>query len=196
MRPIHHLSSLALIITLAVSGCGTREGVVLVSEEESLKVQKMTLEADEFFFFDSARLSDAAKAELDQVAASLRLTEYPAVFVTGHTDYLGSSEYNKRLSVERAENVAEYIRTQAGLPEGAVKARGVGFSQPAVDCFAYSGEAEKACLAPNRRVEVFFTAVSLVKTDTVTVVSQVSDGLKSMTTVEQFATQRVTPIGG
>lgn len=196
MRSIHHLHSLALITTLAVSGCGTREEVLLVAEEESLSVQKMTLEADEFFSFNSARLSDAAKYELDQVAASLRLTENPAVFVTGHTDYLGSSEYNKRLSLERAENVAEYIRTQAGLPEGAVRARGVGFAQPVVDCFAYSGDAEKACLAPNRRVEVFYTAISLVETDTVTVVSRVSDGLDSMTTVEQFATRRVSPIGG
>ena len=196
MPPIHYLTSFSLIATFAISGCGPREEVLLVAEEDTLSVQKMTLEADEFFSFNSAQLSDDAKEELDQVAASLRFTENPAVFVTGHTDYLGTSEYNKRLSLERAENVAEYIQTQAGLPDGAVRARGVGFTQPVVDCFAYNGDAEKACLAPNRRVEIFYTANALVETDTVTVVSRVSDGFDSMTTVEQFATRRVSPIGG
>jgi len=184
-----------LLCFLLSAACSPQEEVLRVEEEKTVSVQKMILEADEYFAFDSAELTDAAKSELNQVASSLRLTNFPAVFVTGHSDYLGTSEFNRSLSLKRAENVANYLKDKAGLLEGSVIARGVGFSRPVVDCFAFSGEAEKACLAPNRRVEIVYTATSLVETDTVTVVRRVREGLDYMTIVEQSATQRVAPIG-
>jgi outer membrane protein OmpA-like peptidoglycan-associated protein len=77
------------------------------------------------------------------------LLAYPdlRVAVEGHTDNVGSDDYNQRLSERRAESVRGYL-TQQGIPEASIAARGFGESRPVVSNDADAGRQQ------NRRVEL------------------------------------------
>jgi outer membrane protein OmpA-like peptidoglycan-associated protein len=97
------------------------------------------------FDLDSANLTDAAKANLDEFAKALRDPRLSsATFeVDGHTDARGGDNYNMTLSERRAAAVVEYLTAQ-GVDATKLVAKGFGKSQPReADPFA----------AENRRVE-------------------------------------------
>jgi len=73
-----------------------------------------------FFAFDSAELDDNAKATLD------KLGENGIYVVRGYASNEGSTEYNKALSLRRAEAVAEYLRNR-GARIDTVEGLGVVF---------------------------------------------------------------------
>jgi OmpA-OmpF porin, OOP family len=72
------------------------------------------------------------------------------VAIEGHTDSRGSLELNKRLSEERADAVAEYIRANIGIPLD-MTAAGYGPDRPVA-----SNETEEG-RARNRRIDVVIT---------------------------------------
>ena len=62
------------------------------------------------FAFDSHDILPAARAQLDALAEGIRLLPDDAlVAIEGHTDALGSEEYNARLSMRRALSVKRYL---------------------------------------------------------------------------------------
>src|SRR6266852_557812 len=66
------------------------------------------------FAFDSAELTMDAHKELDEVAKCLTdpSTINLDIVINGHTDAVGSVEYNQTLSERRAEAVRQYLITQ------------------------------------------------------------------------------------
>ena len=83
------------------------------------------------FGFDSAELTPLARSELDQVAAVLKdphVDKYTIV-IHGHTDDVGTVEYNQGLSERRAEAARQYFITQHGIDPNRLIARGHGKSQ-------------------------------------------------------------------
>ena len=78
-----------------------------------------------------------------------------AIVVIGHTDRIGSEHYNQKLSEQRAHSVMKYLVAR-GVPAEIISARGMGKSQPVTGtkCNALRGAELKACLAPDRRVEI------------------------------------------
>lgn len=120
--------------------------------------ESVTLSADALFRFDGASSADmlpAGRAQLDALVVRLRaLTRIERVLVTGHSDRLGDSAFNLRLSKARAQTVRQYLIEQ-GIDAALVQAAGAGESEPVVTC---SGDrAQRAlvdCLQPNRRVEL------------------------------------------
>jgi OOP family OmpA-OmpF porin len=138
--------------------------------DKAVLVHKVTLQADEYFGFDSAALNAAATAALDEILAAVAPVPYPSLLVTGHADRLGAPDYNLDLSLRRAQAVAAYLQQEGGLRPGALGLAAVGEAEPLVACEGVEGDALKACLAPNRRVEVAFTAYeSIVRPDVVLV---------------------------
>ncbi|RZL86797.1 MAG: outer membrane protein assembly factor BamE [Variovorax sp.] len=121
--------------------------------------ERFKLAADALFAFDKSGTADmlpAGRKQLDELASQLkgRYKRLDNITVIGHTDRLGASGYNQRLSVARAATVRDYLVAQ-GLPQGALRAHGVGESQPVVQCADSLGRPELiACLQPNRRVEL------------------------------------------
>lgn len=117
--------------------------------------QNYTLPADALFPFGRSELSAAGKQELAQLAGRLKTFEHlNAVHVAGHTDYLGSSAYNQKLSQQRADTVRHYLINQ-GLDADIVHAQGMGEGQPLMQCSNTGKRAELiACLQPNRRVDI------------------------------------------
>ncbi|MBL0419188.1 outer membrane beta-barrel protein [Ramlibacter sp. AW1] len=119
---------------------------------------RVNLSADSLFDFDSTVVKPAGRTALDKLVADLRGVRYGAVRVTGHTDRLGSADYNARLSERRAAAVTDYMVQTGGLARDKVVASGAGETMPvtvAGNCRGASPTAAlRACLQPDRRVEV------------------------------------------
>jgi outer membrane protein len=97
------------------------------------------------FAVDSAELTAAGRATLDEMAEELQQLNFIAGTVVGHTDSSGSEAYNQALSERRAQTVASYLQAQ-GVARGRLQARGAGESQPIADNETPEGR------ALNRRV--------------------------------------------
>jgi len=113
----------------------------------------VTLQNDQVFVFNKADLTAAAKARLEKdVIGQLRTcSTIEAVIVEGHTDRLGSQQYNQKLSERRAESVKRYLVAR-GVDPAQVETLGMGKTVPAKFCPSAKNRKELiACLAPNRR---------------------------------------------
>lgn len=102
---------------------------------------------DVFFAFDSDVLDASSDVMLDEVAAFLLRHRDMVVEVGGHTDNVGSEEYNVALSLRRAESVKQALM-QRGVPEIRIKTAGYGSSKPLKD-----NDTEES-RAANRRIEM------------------------------------------
>ncbi len=109
--------------------------------------EKVTFETDAFFDFDKAILKPEGKNKLTELAMRLSGTVIEVMVVTGHTDSVGKTSYNEKLSLRRAEAVKIFLQTQ-GLPEERISIIGKGEAQPIVSNKSKEGRAK------NRRVEV------------------------------------------
>lgn len=120
-------------------------------------VQKITLASKALFDFDKAILKPEGKAVLDReiVSRIKEVQKLELVLVTGHTDRLGSQQYNQKLSERRAAAVAAYLAGK-GVPKDKIETLGMGKTQPVpgVVCEQKNRKALIACLQPHRRVEV------------------------------------------
>jgi outer membrane protein OmpA-like peptidoglycan-associated protein len=102
------------------------------------------------FKINSAELDEFSKRQLEAVGGGMQdphLQSY-RFSIEGHTDDLGSTEYNDDLSLRRAEVVRNYLAHSAGVPTARLDARGFGKSKPQVE-----GTTEEA-RAQNRRVVI------------------------------------------
>ena len=124
----------------------------LICEE---KLDTVTIDAAKLFGFDKVAIGDEGKAELNAAADKIKANpEITNVIVTGHTDLLGSFEYNQKLSERRAKQVAEYLASQ-GVNSSIITSTGRGESSPVVSCEGVKPrKALIECLQPNRRVTV------------------------------------------
>lgn len=83
------------------------------------------------FEFDSAELTGRARRDLDGVAGALNDPQLVSAAVTleGHTDAVGSADYNLRLSQRRAEAVVAYL-VRRGVAADRLQAAGFGEHRP------------------------------------------------------------------
>jgi len=99
------------------------------------------------FEFDSARLTAGSTASLNGAVQILKRHSDLKVEIAGHTDSMGSEEYNMGLSQRRAQAVADYLIAN-GAKAGNITVKGYGESDPVAD------NGTKAGRAANRRVEL------------------------------------------
>lgn len=120
-------------------------------------VQRFELSADALFAFDRAGEGDilpGGREAVADIAAKLKASQATLVQVIGHTDEMGAEDYNQGLSQRRALTVRKLL-IDGGVPASTVSALGAGESQPVKQCDAdQPSAARKACLQPNRRVEI------------------------------------------
>jgi len=104
------------------------------------------------FAFNSFILADAAKKEIDGFFSDLKgdlgETDSAVFLVTGHTDNVGSDDYNYELGRKRSESVARYLITQKKLDPWRVIPVSYGKSSPLTD------NADREGRSKNRRVEI------------------------------------------
>jgi OOP family OmpA-OmpF porin len=120
------------------------------------KPRVITVNMTGLFDENRATLTPAARARLDKevVAAMGQLASVDFVHIEGHTDRLGSAQYNQKLSERRADAVAAYLVSK-GLDRNKVGTLGMGKTNPVKACPDQKNrKALIECLAPNRRVVV------------------------------------------
>ena len=121
--------------------------------------RKVTFSGDALFAFDKADLKPEGVTMLDKLVADLKGASYDVITVTGHTDRLGSSQYNQKLSERRANTVKNYLVAQS-VTAGRIDAQGKGETQPETkpgECKGAKSAKVVACLQPDRRVDVEVT---------------------------------------
>ncbi|MBY8966172.1 OmpA family protein [Algiphilus sp. NNCM1] len=103
------------------------------------------------FGFDKFNLTDYAKSTLDKTAAEIRqlIAENQGVQVNleGHTDSIGTTQYNEQLGQKRANVVRDYL-VEKGVGAARITTRSAGELQPIA-----TNETDKGRLL-NRRVEI------------------------------------------
>lgn len=99
------------------------------------------------FDFDKAELRPENREILSRIAGVLLTAEGFGIQVYGHTDDVGTAEYNQELSERRAEAVRQYL-IEAGVPEDKIQSKGFGKSAPLVE------GTDPASRQRNRRVEI------------------------------------------
>ena len=109
---------------------------------------------DVLFDFNKYSLKPAAREKLAKVSGILLAYPDLKVQVEGHTDSIGTEEYNQKLSEERADAVKSYLVTQ-NVQDNNVTAEGYGKNDPIADNSTASGRAK------NRRVELVVSGAAI-----------------------------------
>lgn len=109
--------------------------------------EPVVLSSDVNFAFDRSELRPEAQSVLNNVAASLRQNPNVRVNIEGHTDAVGSNEYNLGLSQRRADSVSSYLMSQ-GISGDRMRTIGYGEERPVATNETDQGR------AMNRRVEI------------------------------------------
>jgi OmpA-OmpF porin, OOP family len=121
------------------------------------QVQKITLASKALFDFDKAVLKPEGKAAIDSeiISKLSQVQKLELVLVTGHTDPIGTQQYNQKLSERRADAVRDYLVSK-GVPRDKIETLGMGKTQPipGLVCNQKNMKERIACLAPDRRVDV------------------------------------------
>lgn len=120
---------------------------------------QIDLSADESFETNKAELSAEAKIKLSALAKQLNGLSYDRIIITGHADHSGSAAGNQQLSERRAYAAHNYLVSE-GVPSNKMQSSGKGSSQPVTQpgaCANLKGQQLRACLAPDRRVEIRVT---------------------------------------
>lgn len=92
-------------------------------------------------------IKSASYSELDELVDYLKRKKTLKIVVAGHTDNVGSSDGNLKLSKDRALAVKAYL-VKKGISAGRLRTEGFGMNQPIADNSTPTGRAE------NRRTEI------------------------------------------
>lgn len=105
------------------------------------------------FDFDKATLKAEYYPSLNEAAAVLRDNPQARIVLAGHTDNIGTKEYNMGLSHRRAAAVRDYLVRTAGVDKDRITLSGFGFSEPLATNKTEEGR------AINRRVQGIITGM-------------------------------------
>lgn len=110
------------------------------------------------FGYNQSSLNSSSYNSLDKLTTILNSYSQTNIEVDGHTDNTGSDKYNQKLSEQRSNAVAGYLKSK-GIASSRITTRGKGESYP-----KYSNDSETG-RAGNRRVEFQITANEQMKRD-------------------------------
>lgn len=102
-----------------------------------------------YFEFNDSKFKPDPQADISIAGFKAWLDKYPGstMVVTGHTDLVGTPEYNQTLGLKRAHIVGKYIETK-GINPGRMIIESKGETQPGADYLTAEGRAK------NRRTEI------------------------------------------
>jgi outer membrane protein OmpA-like peptidoglycan-associated protein len=119
-------------------------GAVVERVGEGIQV---TFDSGLLFDYDSDRIKPAAAENLRNLARSLNNYPNTDLVIVGHTDNVGSDDYNADLSQRRSRAAANYLAS-LGVNASRLKTYGRGESEPVAENTSDAGRQQ------NRRVEV------------------------------------------
>ncbi|HYM36560.1 MAG TPA: OmpA family protein, partial [Steroidobacteraceae bacterium] len=106
-----------------------------------------------YFATAKSDLLPESKLELDRVGEFMKKNRTASIEIDGHTDDVGTAEYNNKLSLDRATSVMKYLTTK-GVDKERMEAKGFGKTKPV------KKGTDEASRALNRRVEMVVTSYS------------------------------------
>ena len=118
--------------------------------------EKVTFAADALFDFDKYVIRPDAKAKLDDLVSKLAGVSLEVIVAVGHTDWIGTEEYNLGLSKRRSDAIKQYLVSK-GIEANRIYTEGKGEKQPVADNRTAEGRAK------NRRVEIEVIGTRTVK---------------------------------
>lgn len=117
-------------------------------ERQQNEVLKLTMSSEVGFDFDSATVKSSFYSSLNKIADIMNRYPQTVIAVVGHTDSIGNPDYNLRLSLRRANAVADYLMDQ-GVARYRLSTEGRGQLEPIASNATAAGRSE------NRRVEIY-----------------------------------------
>jgi outer membrane protein OmpA-like peptidoglycan-associated protein len=118
---------------------------------------QVTFPSGLLFDFDSDVVRSAAATNLNALASHLSRYADSNLMIAGHTDAVGSSDYNQGLSVRRAESAARYLAAQGVTRH--IATAGLGEREPVASNETEAGRQQ------NRRIEVAIYASEALQED-------------------------------
>ena len=129
------------------------EEVVIVEEKSAVLLDEngneKVITIDGYFGFDKTNINNEFEGKIKEVSKVLEENQGYNVLLEGHTDDVGPAEYNKKLSIRRAQSVANQLE-KFGVSKDKIKVEGYGESNPRYDNSTKEGRAK------NRRVDAKF----------------------------------------
>ncbi len=116
--------------------------------EKTKEGLKLTVPERVLFDFNKFILKPEAKEALGAVTDVIRKNPPRLILVSGYTDNVGSEAYNLKLSLQRAQSVADYLMYCQNIDPDRFKIEGKGEADPIADNSNEEGRAK------NRRVEI------------------------------------------
>ena len=117
----------------------------------SKKDSNITLRTKSYFEFDKAELNNNSKKVIEKFSEKINRDNLKGkIKIEGYTDNVGKSNYNEKLSLERATKVAEELKKQVKNSDTEYEILGKGATNPIGDNETEVGRAK------NRRVEIEF----------------------------------------
>lgn len=126
--------------------------VETIEDVNGLKAVKVTFESGILFDFNKTALKTDAKAALTKFAKVLVENPTMDIAVYGHTDNVGTLAANQKVSLGRANTVADYLVAQGATRTQMKVVDGRDYSMPVATNETAEGRAQ------NRRVEVYMYA--------------------------------------
>jgi outer membrane protein OmpA-like peptidoglycan-associated protein len=108
---------------------------------------QVTFDSGLLYDFNSNVLRSEARTNLRELAKSLDKYPNSDLLIAGHTDSVGTDDYNQRLSERRAAAAADFLAAQ-GVDRARIQMRGLGEAEPVAPNATEQGRQQ------NRRVEV------------------------------------------
>jgi OOP family OmpA-OmpF porin len=126
---------------------GMKQGAEAATEIEQRLIEKGRAKLLVEFDFNKAVVKPKYHKEIEKLTDVMK--KYPDlnIIVEGHTDNVGSKQYNERLSQKRAEAIKETMAKQFKIDSARIKAIGYGFAKPVASNKTKEGRQQ------NRRVE-------------------------------------------
>lgn len=114
---------------------------------------------DVLFGFDSFKIQKGAFTVLDDWILFVKNSPgFAELLIHGHTDSVGSADYNLTLSQKRADTIKKYLVRRLGASSGRIVAKGFGESKPIASNGNFQGK------RLNRRVSFILVKTEAVKT--------------------------------
>lgn len=119
----------------------------IVDNEPEPAPEVVRVELDVKFDFDKSRVREESYSDIKNLADFMQQYPQTTTTVEGHTDSVGTDQYNQRLSERRAEAVRNVLVNEYGVQGNRVNSVGYGESRPVADNSTEEGR------QINRRVE-------------------------------------------
>jgi len=107
-----------------------------------------------YFEYDEATVNPRASKQLKIIADILKEDSKRVIHINGHTDALGTEDYNEALSDNRAASVREILIAH-GIPAAQIETKAYGMTAPKAPNTNADGTDNPTGRAQNRRAEVY-----------------------------------------